>query len=130
MGIAGLRIDEEGVDDIGWPLALGSGRGPGLVGQVCGRCVGPFDRLHHLTDHAVQEHHDRDPVLVGQVKGFLHEVHHLLDAGRGQDNQPIVAVAAPSCRLEIIALGRLDGAQSGPSRMTLTMTAGSSAPHM
>jgi len=85
---------------------LCTGRCPRFFRQVVrgyGRLF-PFDRLHHLTDHAVKKHHDRHAVLVGKLKGLLHQVDDFLNIGGGEDDQPVVTVASAARRLEIVRL--------------------------
>ncbi len=73
----------------------------------------PLNRFHHLTDHAIKEHHDGDAVLICQVKSLLHKIDDLLDGGRRQDDQAVITIAAATSSLEIITLGWLDGTKAG-----------------
>ncbi|CAK7021346.1 MAG: hypothetical protein DELT_03308 [Desulfovibrio sp.] len=71
-------------------------------------------RLHHLADHTVSKDHNRNAVLVGNVKAFRHKVGRFLDARGRQHHQMVIAVSAALCRLEIISLRGKNPAESGP----------------
>ena len=110
---AQVGIDVQRVNDIGLTLALGAGGSPGLLGQFPLGHLTPLDGFHHLTDHAVSNHHNGVAVLISHVKGHLHIVSSFLN-GSGSVNQvTIVAVAAAAGSLEIVTLCRLNGAQTG-----------------
>ena len=110
--VALLRIHVQGVDDVVVVPVLTAGGGPVLGGQVPLGDRTPLDGLHHLANQAVHNHHDGVAVLVGNVKCLLDEVHRLLHIGGGEDQRPVIAVAAAAGGLIVIALAGLNGAQA------------------
>ena len=48
-----------------------------------------------------------------QIEGLLCQLHRLLDGGRGEDQHPVVAVAAAAGGLIVVALRGLDGTETG-----------------
>ncbi len=108
MLIACVGVDEERVDNIGGSLALRTGSCPRFLREISRGYVFPFDRFHHLANHAVEQHHDGNSVPIGEIERLLHEIDDFLDRGRREDDQPVIAVSASARRLKIITLCRLD----------------------
>ena len=67
--------------------------------------------LHHLSDDTIGENHDGVTVTECQFEGKAHKVSHFLHTGRSEDNDIIVAVAAATRCLEIVALRGLNRTQ-------------------
>ena len=83
-----------------------------------------FNRLHHLANDAVSEDHCRGAVDVSKIECIVHEVDRFLNGGRSEDDGMIIAVSAAAGRLEIVALGGLDGTESGAAANHVTNNAG------
>ena len=54
-----------------------------------------FHFLHHLSERAVGQDHDRIAVRVSEVERVIDEIRHFLHPCGGKDDQTIVAVPAP-----------------------------------
>ena len=110
LQLLGLEIQR--VDDPRGALAHRPGGRKVLRGQLHpGQIVAELDRLHHLAEHPVGQHHDRVAVVVGLVERDLHEVGQLLQACGGIDQQAVVAIPAAPRRLEVVGLRGLYAAQ-------------------
>jgi hypothetical protein len=76
---------------------------------------GQDDLLAHVADLAVGHDQDRIAVLLGEVEGEPGQVDALLDRGRRQGDDLVIAVGPPPCLQHVAlgGLGRLTGGRSG-----------------
>ena len=74
---------------------------------------GQFDRFHNLTEHTVAQNHDGNTIFVGFVKSVVQNIDAFLHAVGAVNEHMIIAVSAALRRLEVVALCRLNTAESG-----------------
>ncbi len=86
---------------------------PGTLGEDRQGFRGQIHRFHELAQQPVGQQDGGIPVFVGQLESQLDEGVGFFHGGGGQDQGPVIAVAASFHRLEVIGLGRLDVAQPG-----------------
>ena len=106
-----VRLEINRVDQVGACLR-GSLHGPEFF---WGREFPIFEiqRLHHLANEAVRQHHRRIAVLVGQIEGQHGELGHLLHGSRRHDEVAVIAMAPAFDHREVIALLGRDVSQAG-----------------
>jgi len=92
-------VEGRGIDHLAGAVPLPA-QGPGFFGNREGLYQIEIHGLHHLAEHAVHKNNDRVAIHVGQVKGKVGHLGHLLGGRRPQDDGVVIPVSSPlvTCR--------------------------------
>ena len=111
-----FNFNVERVDDCTGTIACGTPTGccPVLCGKLAGfLLLVELNGFHDLTDDTVGKNHNGSAVDVCKVECILHEINGFLNGSGSENDGMVIAVSAAAGCLEIVALGGLNGTQSG-----------------